>query len=391
VLIISGCASDTTRYRCYHKQEQLQQYGIESLVALHTEPALFADVTPFDVVVLHRVPLDDAIHETIRQAHALRRPVVFDTDDLIFDLPMVPWIRGLEKANKEEVDWFIENTRRCRATLDRCDLAFASTEYLAKHLRRLGKRALVVRNCLSQDLIRISERAISKRRLQDDKVVLGYFSGTNTHDRDFVEASEAIITCLEDIPSLELMVVGPLEMDARYAAFGDRIRRLDLVPWQELPELIAQVDINLAPLELGNPFCESKSELKYLEAAVVAVPTVATPTSAYSYAIQHRRNGLLASNREEWETSLRLLISDQGLRARIGENARTHVLKDYSPVSGGRRLLLALGAAVRGRGYPEDASLLAKSWFVLRRRGGPSLAHEIINYTRWRLSQLANS
>ena len=67
--------------------------------------------------------------------------------------------------------------------------------------------------------------------------------------------------------------------------------------WQGLPNIVAQIDINLAPLELDNPFCQAKSEIKFTEAALVGVPTVASPTQAFVYAMRDGEDGLLAAGR----------------------------------------------------------------------------------------------
>jgi glycosyltransferase involved in cell wall biosynthesis len=67
----------------------------------------------------------------------------------------------------------------------------------------------------------------------------------------------------------------------------------EFVPLDQLPNEIAQFDVNLAPLEVGNPFCEAKSELKYFEAALAGVPTIASPTGPYRRAIRHGETGFL--------------------------------------------------------------------------------------------------
>lgn len=72
---------------------------------------------------------------------------------------------------------------------------------------------------------------------------------------------------MEKNPNVELFLVGPLDVESDFVRkFRDRIRQLPYVPREKHFENIAQVDINLVPLELGNSFCEAKSELKFIEA-----------------------------------------------------------------------------------------------------------------------------
>ena len=73
---------------------------------------------------------------------------------------------------------------------------------------------------------------------------------------------------------------------------------------------IARFDINLAPLEVGNIFCESKSELKFYEAALVDRPTVASPTEPYRNAIVHGQTGFLATTEDEWYEAVTALVVD---------------------------------------------------------------------------------
>src|SRR5262249_4589115 len=148
-----------------------------------------------------------------------------------------------------------------------------ATDYLAELARRRGRTAYVDRNSLS--LRFLSEAADARRRSRRspdrDTVVIGYSSGTHTHNYDFLEAADALVEILQAYPQVRLSIMGPLDLDARFASFGDRIETIPLVDWERVPHVIARWDINLAPLEIDNPFCRCKSELKYFEAGILGV------------------------------------------------------------------------------------------------------------------------
>lgn len=74
------------------------------------------------------------------------------------------------------------------------------------------------------------------------------------------------------------------------------------VDWKKLPSLIAEVDINLAPLE-QSIFNEAKSENKWVEAALVKVPTVASNVGAFQRMIVSGETGILCDTEEEWVES----------------------------------------------------------------------------------------
>ena len=65
------------------------------------------------------------------------------------------------------------------------------------------------------------------------------------------------------------------------------MRRFPLLAWRRWFELLAQVDINLAPLEPGNVFCRAKSEIKFVEAAALGIPTVASVIDPFEQVAVH--------------------------------------------------------------------------------------------------------
>jgi Glycosyl transferases group 1 len=144
-----------------------------------------------------------------------------------------------------------------------------------------------------------------------------------------------------------------LNLDSIFEPFAHRIRHHPYITWRELPYLIAQVDINLAPLEMDNPFCQAKSEIKFVEAALVGTPTVATPTDAYRYAITPGVNGLWAASTEEWIESLSILIRYPDRRRALGEAARQRVYESYRPEQRGLELCALFKTLADGIPHPE--------------------------------------
>ncbi len=269
--------------------------------------------------------------------------VLFGTDDLIFEPELHRHLAAFdgwpEEARKNEIDRLV----RFRQTLEAGDGAIVSTEPLREHAARRLPRTEVVFNAVSQEMIQLADRALRRRRLNlRRRITIAYFSGTRTHRRDFLEAADGLLWALENDRRVEFLAVGKVELDERFERFGERVRRLPIQPWQKLPELLARVDINIAPLERANPFAECKSCVKYLEAGLVGVPTIASARPDFVRVIEHRRNGLLADTSDEWREAIGGLIESSELRARIGTSAAEDVRKHHSTRAAGRSIFAAL-------------------------------------------------
>ena len=85
---------------------------------------------------------------------------------------------------------------------------------------------------------------------------------------------------MERYTNLRLHLVGELDIPEVLQQFGSRIIIHSFIDWKELPRLISDVDINLAPLR-NTLFNKAKSENKWVEAALVKVPTVASDVGAF--------------------------------------------------------------------------------------------------------------
>lgn len=355
VLYLSGRPGATRRYRCNHQAEQLSLLGTAVDVAGLEEVDPGRALDSYALVVLHRVPLDAEIERFLEEARRLGRPVLFDTDDLIFDREAEPFVP--ESARRDD------RLRRHAEVLTLADAVTVSTEPLRRAAAAFREQVVVTPNVVSAEMVAQADAARARQppggNGDERPLVLAYLSGTPTHDLDFLEAADGVLWALRTYPAVRLLVVGRLELDDRFLEFGERIERMPVRPWQELPELLTRVDINLAPLESGNPFSECKSCVKYLEAGLLAVPTVASPCPDFARVIEDGRNGLLARTHGEWRGALQTLIESPGLRREVGRNAWEDVRAHHTTGAGARLARKALRSLVNVSNGP-----LTIDWLV---------------------------
>ena len=326
-LFVSGPGGDSARYRCRHPAEALRLLRMSADVGYHDELDLESLVDRYWNFVLYRVPWDERVERFLARARERGKKVIADVDDLVFDPGRAHLLHELSQLDSDERRRREATMARLGQTLASVDGVVASTEPLARAAAAFNPRVAVAPNAVSAEMVAAARRARRERRT---RVVVAYLSGTSTHDRDFLEAADAVLAVLDRFAQVEFWAAGFLSLDERFDAYGDRVVRVPYTHWRRLPRLIAQIDVSLAPLEAANEFTEAKSALKYLEAGLLAVPTIASPTSDFRRVIETGRNGMLAATAGEWQHALAELVESEELRARMGEEARRDVLAHHT-------------------------------------------------------------
>ncbi|MCF8369946.1 MAG: glycosyltransferase [Bacteroidales bacterium] len=174
---------------------------------------------------------------------------------------------------------------------------------------------------------------ISIPKSDKNLIRIDYAGGSQTHQKDFKLLVPAIVKIFNEFSAVSLVIFNDaLEIDEfpELSGFINRIENRKMVPFKELQYEIARFDINIAPLQI-NPFNEAKSELKYFEAALLQIPTIASPTQPFKDVIDHGKNGFLAYNSDQWYDCIKKLLTDSELRKKTGRAARHHVLWHFSP------------------------------------------------------------
>lgn len=329
ILFVNGCCvPHPTRYRVHHQIEQLEMAGMSCQEVFFDDLELQMEQN-YKAFLFFRCECTDEVAKFIDLAKEHRKTIYFDIDDLITDIKymdLVPFVQELTPLNRQ---LFERSVMRIGQTLARCDIAITTTETLAEELGKIAPKVYINRNSVSKEMVSCAEHAYQeslKFPRDNDHVWLGYFSGSLTHNKDFEIIRPTLMKVMEDYPQVGLILVGELAETDELKKFADRIIRRSAIDWRNLPNLILQADINLAPIE-DTLFTRAKSEIKWSEAALVRVPTAASRVGAFDVMIEDGVTGVLCDNTaESWYEGIKTLIEDSDKRRKIAENAYQYVM-----------------------------------------------------------------
>jgi len=373
VLFLIGCwEGESKRYRVYNIIEGLEARGYKAealdfsqcgdVVDRHLKPR---------VIVFFRAPYDPSkrIVEVLDYCRINQIRTVFDIDDYVFEPKIIDQIAGVAELTPQQRVEYEWGVRAYRSLLFCCDRATTTTGFLRDRLIDLGREAYVVPNSINDAQRTLAAKLLDQRRKPeseaDQTVRVCYFSGSKTHARDFDQCQAALQAVMKRHPEVVFRLVGLLELDESWIPFAERIERSGFMPALDMLRSLSECDVNLAPLEQGDVFCEGKSELKYFEAALVEVPTIASRTSTYEKAIDVGVTGFLAANPEEWEERIEALVTSLDQRSSMGCAARIAALEDYSSSAAADHALIAYGLE---KVAPEPAKTAKKrikiGWIV---------------------------
>ncbi len=283
---------------------------------ISSEPISLADL----VVIQRDFPRhSSAYEEIIARAHNEGKPVVYEIDDLLLELP---------KDHPDKLDHYYTNALfpMVQAIVE-ADAVTASTPQLCTYLRSFNPNTWLLPNYLN-------DRVWAFRNPPEDAghfpVVVGYM-GTYTHlpDLEWVALPLKSIlhrygdkvvfrlwggkppADLSDYPNVEWT---PLRLE-NYTEFATYFSK-------------QECDLVIAPLR-DNLFNRCKSPLKFLEYGALCLPGVFSRVVPYESIVDHGKNGFLASTLDEWEEYLVELIESSSLRHQVGIEAQRTVRKNW--------------------------------------------------------------
>jgi glycosyltransferase involved in cell wall biosynthesis len=241
--------------------------------------------------------------------------VLFDMDDAL-DLP--PPSRSLGAASRRRYRANFE------ATVRSANLVLCGNRELASRLPHRRFELLPT----PLDTERFSPAAVGP----PGEKVLGWVG--HADNLAFLEGiGDALREVARRHPGLRLVVVA----DRAPSLPGLEV---EFRPWSLENEIscFSGIGVGLMPLD-DTPWARGKCAFKAIQYMSLGRPTVLSPVGMNRELVRDGENGFLAADAGEWVDALDRLLSDPALAARIGEEGRRTVLRDYSLDVVARRLV----------------------------------------------------
>ena len=322
------------RYRVEQKIEQLELLGLHCKWMNWTDYFEVKNQIHFhDVVIFYRIPGYPKAMANINYATRLGKIVIYDTDDLIYDRETLTsyYNKSTGQLSNKELTAVLNGADIYKKAILACEYAITTTDTLKQSLEKLlgSGKVFILPNALDKYSTQAANNAMPVKRVGE--VTLFYGSGSKTHDEDFALISSTLVKLFDQYKDLRLLIVGYLTLPEKLIQYKSRITQIEFLGIEEYFHVLSHADINLAPLKSGL-FADCKSEIKWLEAGVLKIPTVTSDTHVYRQAIAHSKDGYIATDADDWHAILAQLISQPALRHEVGQAAYTAAKQSYSVV-----------------------------------------------------------
>jgi GT2 family glycosyltransferase/glycosyltransferase involved in cell wall biosynthesis len=264
-----------------------------------------------DLVIIQRdFPHQAGYAEVVECARMAGKPVVYELDDLLFELP----------ADHISYDNHLISLLPMLAAAVAADAVVTSSPPLKEYLSQFNPRTRCVPNLLDDRLW--SLKSTLSEGSHEPPVVIGYMGG-QTHLHDLETIAPVLLSILERYgDQIRLRFWGGAPPDELRAFAQVEWQSLDLLNYQQFAAYFSQqtCDFFIAPLR-DNRFNQCKSAIKFLEYSALGIPGIYSRVGPYNEIVRPGMNGVLAGDPEEWQAHLVELIANPHLRFEMGQQA----------------------------------------------------------------------
>lgn len=328
-------------YRVEQKAEQFLHLGLRAdIFEIADDENLLAGLARYDLLIVYRLPLTPRLAAIISAANDIGLPLAYETDDMLFDAAVFPGPRHDYAVGFGDLEYAeLQITPALHAA------AMAHFDHIIVSTRTL---AAEVQASFPNAAVHVHPNALDGRHLNATKgdgsndFTLFYGSGTKAHQQDLETfAADVLAPTMRKHARVMLTLAGHMTLPEALNGLEDRVI---ILPPQGLEAYWAQLaaaQFNLAPLSRTR-LTDTKSAIKWLEAANFGVPTAATDSPAFSDVITDGTDGYLCSDAVAWRSALDRAISDPVAAQKAGALARDRAAAQFSPIKAAENLAAIL-------------------------------------------------
>jgi len=284
----------------------------------------------YDTIVVQRL-YDWAQYYVLERLKKVGKKIVYDIDDDIFNIPA---------HNLASKAYGIDALTSAKNIMKIADVITTTTEILKQ---RLGfeNKTVVIPNSIDLDDGYVKMTGVDAIDTTFTGIGDGFkrifWQGSPTHEVDWYECVEAIHHVLTTRDNVRLVILGymPKILEKMVASVPEKElnKRIEFQPFVSTESYIelckkTRAEVSIAPLE-ETVFNSGKSCIKWVEAASMCSPMVASNVSPYKEVIEHGVNGFLVKGKEQWVECIEKLLDDSKLRLQIVKNARKTINETY--------------------------------------------------------------
>jgi len=302
-----------------------RQWGAKARMISRATARRFAaakELQRFDVVIVHRAACL-AGPAVVERLISRRKPLVFDFDDAIY---------LLDTTAQNRLFGWLKFPGKTAALCRMSRHVVTGNDHLADYARRYARNVTVIPSSIDTD--RYSPKPTSRR---NGRVVVGW-TGSAT-SQSHLEAFAAILQRIVQRHGVEIRVV---------SANPPQLSGLPVTwkRWSAAREVedLSEFDVGIMCLP-NDDWARGKSAFKALQCMGMGVPVICSAVGPSLKLIRHGENGFLAATADDWDECLGRLVTDPGLRERLGiagrQTVETHFSMSRSAGVFGRILRLA--------------------------------------------------
>ena len=343
----------TFRYRAYNVIQSLENSNkyLATCFLVEELKIIFKFIDKIDLIVLQRCKWSFELESFINYAKYHGKKIIYDMDDLIYDSKYVPdYLLNIGDYTDLSVASLMGMSTSYKMAMQFCDAFIVSTPNLKLRIEKdFNKKTYVYHNFLNLEQENVSKKILkTKNEMNSDhKFLIGYFSGSATHTRDLDIALDDILKIMDKYDDVYFEIVGLMAIHSKFKKYVDNKRLIirPFVNYQELQYLIGSVDLNIVPLQ-NNEFNNCKSELKYFEAGIVDVLTLASDNDVYGSVIDDGHDGFL-TDEFNWYEKIEYIYKNRNKLDKVKNNAREKIINEYGCYNQTKKLEDMFGKIIR--------------------------------------------